>query len=148
MLMLFQERVAVYRSDKGRLQILLSPLDSLKATCDTKARNHSSRLVWAGLAGLAGQWIILTRATWWEYSWDVVEPITWFVNAGNSVLAYMFFVVYRRDFTCEALSTVTVNSRQAGIYEKVGFDVKQYDKLREEVREIDVLIEKCREDYE
>lgn len=59
--------------------------------------------------GLLTQWVVLARLTWFEYSWDVIEPITWFTGMGNSILAYTFFIVFRKDFSCENLSFLTVS---------------------------------------
>jgi hypothetical protein len=35
---------------------------------------------WAGLALMGVQFGALARLTWEEYSWDIMEPITYFVT--------------------------------------------------------------------
>lgn len=63
------------------------------------------------------QWCLLVRATWWDSSWDVVEPFTFFITMGNSILAYAFFMVYRRNFSFEVLSSIAVSKNQMTLYE-------------------------------
>lgn len=55
------------------------------------------------------QFGILARLTWWEYSWDIMEPVTYFVTYGTAMAAYayyaltkqvifMFFVIFDKIF--------------------------------------------------
>ena len=39
---------------------------------------------------------ILARLTWWEYSWDIMEPVTYFVTYGTAMAAYGYFVVTKQ----------------------------------------------------
>ena len=34
------------------------------------------------LAYMVFQWSALARLTWWEYSWDIMEPVTYFITYG------------------------------------------------------------------
>ncbi len=40
-------------------------------------------LLWGGLAGVMGVWAVCFRLTFWELSWDVMEPITYFIGSGT-----------------------------------------------------------------
>lgn len=42
------------------------------------------------------QFGILARLTWWEYSWDIMEPVTYFVTYGTAMLAYAYFVITKQ----------------------------------------------------
>jgi len=44
---------------------------------------HASRLMWGGFFGLCAQWGLMMRLTWYEYSWDVMEPIAYFISFGT-----------------------------------------------------------------
>ena len=35
------------------------------------------------LAYMVFQWSALARLTWWEYSWDIMEPVTYFITYGQ-----------------------------------------------------------------
>lgn len=40
-------------------------------------------LLWGGLAGVMAVWAVCFRLTFWELSWDVMEPITYFIGSGT-----------------------------------------------------------------
>lgn len=44
---------------------------------------------------MALQFGFLARLTWWEYSWDIMEPVTYFVTYAGSMLFYAYFVLTR-----------------------------------------------------
>ena len=52
--------------------------------------------VWGGLGYMGLQFGILARLTWWEYSWDIVEPITYFVTYAGLIAMYGYFVLTRQ----------------------------------------------------
>lgn len=36
------------------------------------------------------------RLTWWEYSWDIMEPVTYFFTYGTSMAMMFYFVLTRQ----------------------------------------------------
>lgn len=42
------------------------------------------------------QFGILARLTWWEYSWDIMEPVTYFVTYGTTMAMYAYYCVTKR----------------------------------------------------
>ena len=46
-----------------------------------------------GLAALCVQWGLMARLTWWEYSWDVMEPI----SVRNLIFIFFFFFPKRKE---------------------------------------------------
>ena len=50
-------------------------------------------MLWAGLALLVVQWSLFLRLTFWELSWDVMEPISYFFSSLWGILAYCYFLV-------------------------------------------------------
>lgn len=53
-------------------------------------------MLWGGLAYMATQFGILARLTWWEYSWDIMEPVTYFITYGSAMAMYAYFVITRQ----------------------------------------------------
>lgn len=45
---------------------------------------------------MATQFGILARLTWWEYSWDIMEPVTYFITYGSAMAMYAYFVMTRQ----------------------------------------------------
>ena len=44
------------------------------------------------------QFGVLARLTWWEYSWDIMEPVTYFVTYGTAIIAYSYFVLTKQEY--------------------------------------------------
>lgn len=65
------------------------------------AARKSNWLAWAGLGLMSVQFGILARLTWWEYSWDIMEPVTYFVTYGTAMACYAYFVVTKEVSTTE-----------------------------------------------
>ena len=42
------------------------------------------------------QFGVLARLTWWEYSWDIMEPVTYFITYGTSTAMFAYFVLTRQ----------------------------------------------------
>lgn len=61
-----------------------------------KSEKRTTWVLWGGLAYMATQFGILARLTWWEYSWDIMEPVTYFITYGSAMAMYAYFVVTRQ----------------------------------------------------
>ncbi|XP_032110675.1 calcium uniporter regulatory subunit MCUb, mitochondrial isoform X2 [Sapajus apella] len=111
----------------------LQPLEQVKARIEAHSEAKTSGLLWAGLALLSIQGGALAWLTWWVYSWDIMEPVTYFITFANSMVFFAYFVVTRQDYTYSA-----VKSRQfLQFFHKKSkqqhFDVEQYNKLKDEL---------------
>ena len=52
-------------------------------------------LLWAGLSLLVLQWGVFLRLTFFELSWDVMEPISYFFSSLWGIVAYAYFMASR-----------------------------------------------------
>lgn len=53
-------------------------------------------MTWLGLGLMSVQFGVLARLTWWEYSWDIMEPVTYFVTYGTGMACYAYFVLTKQ----------------------------------------------------
>uniref|UniRef100_A0A8C5VER0 Calcium uniporter regulatory subunit MCUb n=1 Tax=Microcebus murinus TaxID=30608 RepID=A0A8C5VER0_MICMU len=111
----------------------LHPLEQVKARIKAHSEAQTSGLQWAGLALLSLQGGALAGFTWWVYSWDIMERITYFIIFANSMAFFAYFLVTRQDYTYSA-----VKSRQfLQLFHKKSkqqhFDVEQYNRLKEDL---------------
>ena len=42
------------------------------------------------------QFGVLSRLTWCEYSWDIIEPVTYFIGYGTLLSMYAYYIVTRQ----------------------------------------------------
>lgn len=68
----------------------------VKDELSRKAERRTTWLMWAGMAYMATQFGILARLTWWEYSWDIMEPVTYFITYGTAMAMYAYYVLTRQ----------------------------------------------------
>jgi hypothetical protein len=67
-----------------------------KEELNSKADRKSNVLTWVGLGLMSVQFGVLARLTWWEYSWDIMEPVTYFVTYGTAMACYAYFVLTKQ----------------------------------------------------
>lgn len=63
---------------------------------EATATRRTNLLTWAGLGLMSMQFGILARLTWWEYSWDIMEPVTYFVTYGTAIACYAYYVLTKQ----------------------------------------------------
>jgi len=42
------------------------------------------------------QFGFMARLTWWEYSWDIMEPVTYFVGYATAIAMFAYYVITRQ----------------------------------------------------
>ena len=68
----------------------------LKQEIQAKAQKRTHRLTWLGLGAMGLQFGLLARLTWWEYSWDIMEPVTYFVGYGTAMAMYAYYILTKQ----------------------------------------------------
>lgn len=68
----------------------------MKAQLSKTADNRTSRVIWTGLALLSVQGGALAWLTWWVYSWDVMEPVTYFITYATSIGGFAYYVLTKQ----------------------------------------------------
>jgi len=61
-----------------------------------KADKRTNRLTWLGLGMMGLQFGLLARLTWCEYSWDIMEPVTYFVGYGSAIAMFGYYILARQ----------------------------------------------------
>ena len=75
------------------LYILNSNTLQIRAAVEEKARFRIKCLRWGGLVTMCTVVGITGRLTWWEYSWDIMEPVTYFLTYGTSIGMFAYYVL-------------------------------------------------------
>ena len=84
---------------RGQLEQLRSelvPLEKQRLVIAHRTNTRTNIAVWTGLAYMSFSIGFFARLTWWEYSWDIMEPVTFFFTYGTSVALFAYFVLTRQ----------------------------------------------------
>jgi hypothetical protein len=113
------------------------PIFLEKRKLDRKAKNFTNLVIYGGLGVLCAQWCILARLTWWDFNWDIMEPVTYFITLSTAVLGYVYFVFTKRDYTFQDLKETIQNKNMLSQYTKSGFDIDKYFALEYKLKRVD-----------
>jgi len=113
-------------------------LYSQKRELDNSAKRFGNIVIYTGLISLCIQWAIMARFTWWEFNWDIMEPITYFIKFGTGVLGYIYFTFTKREYTFGDLRDSVIHNRMFRNYIKNNFDVDRYFLLEHRLQRYDV----------
>jgi len=108
----------------------LKPLEDQKQELEHFAEKRTSFMSWAGLGLMSIQFGVLARLTWWEYSWDIMEPVTYFVTYGTAVGAYAYFVLTKEEYLFNDAAKRTWLMSFHKKADKHRWDVERYNKLK------------------
>lgn len=139
---LLKERQLLERLDNLKQE--LTPLEQMMAQLSHTADSQSSRVVWTGLALLSVQGGALAWLTWWVYSWDVMEPVTYFITYATSMGAFAYYVLTKQDYIYP-----DVKDRQFLRYfykgaSRKSFNVMKYNELRDELFQVEEDLRRLR----
>ncbi|KAL5974912.1 hypothetical protein ACLOJK_031588 [Asimina triloba] len=115
---------------RGELNELLKRKEEL----DTMAHRHVRRILWSGLGFLVIQVSLFFRLTFWEFSWDVMEPITFFTTMTGIVVGYTYFLLTSGDPTYQDLTNRLYSSRRNRLYKKKNFDIQRFMDLQKRTK--------------
>ena len=128
---------AVYGLDAATLAELEAELEAVKVDVDAaaaRASRRSNAIVFGGLLTLCAQLAMFMRLTYVELSWDVMEPISYFVGVFNAILLYVYFMVNKRDFSFDDWSKLMQKHFWRRNIEKKHIDYAKYAKLMQRLR--------------
>ncbi|KAL1059582.1 hypothetical protein V6Z11_1Z026400, partial [Gossypium hirsutum] len=112
-----------------RIKQLLE-METQKAKIDSKANSLVRRELWVGLVYLVVQTAGFMRLTFWELSWDVMEPVCFFFTSMYFMAAYTFFLKTSKEPSFEGFYQSRFTTKQKRLIRAHNFDMEKYDKLK------------------
>jgi hypothetical protein len=116
---------------EAQLQSLTARLGELQGayeSIDAKANRSANLIAYSVLGGLLFQWLLFARFTWWDFSWDVMEPVTYFtMTAELSLGAYLYYLWDGSEYANEDAWTSLYNWRFRSIARRRGFNIDEWN---------------------
>lgn len=117
---------------KNELLHKLGEMNKIKEDIDTDALTYSKRMHYSCMFGMTVVWGMLARLTWWEYSWDVMEPCTFFVTYGGAIICYTYYLGTKTNPDYEDMSTRWQLERSYSQSKKRNFNIENFNSLTHE----------------
>ncbi|XP_074562187.1 calcium uniporter protein 2, mitochondrial-like [Curcuma longa] len=111
----------------------LKEMEVARSEIEASAEAEVRRELWAGLALLAAQTAGFMRLTFWELSWDVMEPVCFYVTSLYFMLGYAFFLRTSRDPSFEGFFQSRLDAKRNRLMKKRNFDVGRFNELKREI---------------
>jgi hypothetical protein len=127
----------VYGVTDGDLKSMQDEFETLQTAYEqaqARAAARSRIVVSSGLLVLCCQLAIFVRLTYYEFSWDVMEPLSYFVGLSNAIAVYIYYLWNRRDFSFETWQSSLEDKTLRTTLQGRGFDLNRYVALARRLR--------------
>lgn len=115
----------------------IAALEIVKNALDKKAARGATLSIWALSGFMVAQLTVVARLTWWELSWDIMEPVTYLLTYSTSIAAILYFGLTRKDYTYEGFWERSKHKKALRLYERNNFDLKKYNAILSQIAEIE-----------
>eukprot|EP00116_Pleurobrachia_bachei_P007398 sb/3467660/ len=135
-----ENKIAIQENLRSKLEKLeeqFTPLEQTRLKLQRSSAFRTNAVVWGGLFVMGGQFGFLARLVWWDYSWDIMEPVTYFVTYGTAIVMYSYFVCVRSDYNFDTARERWNLRTFHKICRRNGFDHDKYNSIVEQMREIE-----------
>ncbi|EIW79577.1 hypothetical protein CONPUDRAFT_166324 [Coniophora puteana RWD-64-598 SS2] len=126
----------------------LKKMEELKRDCDREARRGAKRMALGGFGMLIAYYGAVARLTFWDYGWDVMEPITYLSGLSTVICGYLWFLYQGREVSYSSVLDSSVTARQNMLYKSKAFDIEKWDDLNAQARSLRKEISAIAEDYD
>ncbi|TEB32762.1 hypothetical protein FA13DRAFT_1754391 [Coprinellus micaceus] len=86
----FVDRTRYLRRKLRSVERQIASMEDLKLICDKEAHQGARRMAVTGFGMLVVYWATVARLTFWDYGWDIMEPITYLSGLSTVVLGYLW----------------------------------------------------------
>ncbi|CAI2352104.1 unnamed protein product [Caenorhabditis sp. 36 PRJEB53466] len=126
-------------------ETLLAPLHEAKLKIEAECEAHTDRVMWAGFAACGVQTGLFARLTWWEYSWDIMEPVTYFATYSTVIATFGYYLYTRQSFEYPSARERVYTKQFYRRAQKQEFDIEKYNRLVNEVDDLRNQLKRMRD---
>lgn len=144
----FADRTRFLRRRLQSVESQISSMEGLKSHCEREAHRGARRMAVTGFGMLVVYWASVARLTFWDYGWDVMEPVTYLSGLSTVILGYLWFLYQGREVSYSSVLAQSISKRRDTLYKTHGFDVERWMDLVGERKSLRKEIGRIAEDYE
>ncbi|CAL2039981.1 unnamed protein product [Caenorhabditis brenneri] len=126
-------------------ETLLAPLHEAKQQIERECEAHTDRVMWAGFAAMGVQTGLFARLTWWEYSWDIMEPVTYFATYSTVCATFGYYLYTKQSFEYPSARERVYTKQFYRRAQKQNFDIERYNRLVNEVEDLRNQLKRMRD---
>lgn len=104
-------------------------LSNVKRGIEKIAKRHVKKDLWVLFLIYVSTWVVLAILTW-KYSWNVMEPWTYFIGGVSTIVMTAYFVITQKEFAPNHIYKKLVESRTEKYMQEASFDLNEYRELR------------------
>ncbi|OCH91170.1 hypothetical protein OBBRIDRAFT_729311 [Obba rivulosa] len=144
----FADRTRFLRRRLSTVERELEKMEGLKRLCDQEAHRGARRMALGGFGMLVVYWALVARLTFWDFGWDVMEPITYLSGLSTVILGYLWFLYQGREMSYSSILHHSISARREALYRERGLDIERWAELVREAKWLRREIARIAEDYD
>ena len=122
------------KSEKLRdLEAEMSQLESMKQLIELRTERSVRRIMWGLVAYMALQTVVVTRLTFWDLSWDIMEPICYINSVVIGAMGVWWFGLTKSDPAYKNVWETFASRRNRRFAKKLQFNEARYLSLKNEI---------------
>lgn len=136
------ERQVIAELEDIKLQ--LKPYEQKLQELENAAIRRANFNAWIALVLMSVHAGGFARLTWWEYSWDIMEPVTYFVTYGTAVGWFIYFLLTQQEYV---LQDVVNRRRLIELHKRarqIGLDIEAYNRLKDRAYDLESTLKVIR----
>lgn len=114
----------------AELKVAMKNLQQVEASVALAARRMPNVQKWVGLSSLTGFYGALMYCVWDVYSWDVMEPITYFIGFTAVLSSSFYHAITKKDPTYSNIWQKRYADRVAKLSKQRKYDPAELEKLQ------------------
>ena len=120
-------------------------LNVTKLELDAQAEKYPDRHAWGIFAYLVVQNAVLFQWTYFQFDWNLVEPITYLLGYAVTWLCTLVYFAFGKEFTYDGLRSHLTEQRRESLYASSDFDIRKFRALEARRSRLAAQIERTHE---
>lgn len=108
----------------------LEEMEVVKTSIDNKAESLVRKEMWSGLGCLVIQTTAFMRFTFWDLTWDVMEPICFYLTSTYFITTCIFFLKTSKEPSFQGFFQARFSTKQNRLMKVRNFDLQRYNELQ------------------